>query len=55
MSEEKKDPADKKRPEPKELRDLKPKKEIKGGAQKSKGGDARPSGSKGEIDFMGWD
>ena len=56
MAEQKKDPATKERQAPKELRDLKPKKDVKGGGQNSKkGGGSRPPGSKGEVDFMGWD
>jgi hypothetical protein len=46
---------DKKEPKP-GIRDLKPKKDVKGGAQKNARGDKRPpSTGTGEIDFMNWD
>lgn len=55
MAEEKKDSESKERPEPKELRDLKPKKDVKGGAGKREANEKRSSGKTGEIDFMNWD
>ncbi len=55
MSTEKDQSAEKGKKEPKiEVRDLKPKKDVKGGA--SKGGDDKKTQRKtGEIDFMNWD
>ena len=40
---------------PKEWRDLKPTKEVKGGARKAGQPAKRTPGSTGEIDFMNWD
>lgn len=48
-------PANEKR-EPKiELRDLKPKKAVKGGAQNAARSGNRPPVKTGEMDFMNWD
>jgi hypothetical protein len=56
MATEEDDPKAKEKKEPKlELRDLKPKKEVKGGVGKPGANQKRPPGSTGEIDFMGWD
>jgi hypothetical protein len=55
MAEEKKDSETEKSPEPKELRDLRPKKDVKGGAGKREGNEKRSAGKTGEIDFMNWD
>ena len=50
------EPKAKEKKEPKlEIRDLKPKKEAKGGAGEPRSSEKRPPGSTGEIDFMGWD
>ncbi|HEY2711577.1 MAG TPA: hypothetical protein VGI60_03615 [Chthoniobacterales bacterium] len=38
-----------------ELRDLKPTKEVKGGAAKPKTGEKRSPNPTVEVDFMGWD
>jgi hypothetical protein len=50
------DPKAKEKKERKlEIHDLKPKKEAKGGAGEPGTSEKRPSGSTGEIDFMGWE
>jgi hypothetical protein len=38
-----------------ELRDLKPTKDVKGGAAKPKTGEKRGPNRTAEVDFMGWD
>jgi hypothetical protein len=56
MATEKEDPKARERKEPNlPIRDLKPKKDPKGGAKKNGVADKRPPGSTGEIDFMNWD
>lgn len=56
MATENDDPKAKEKKEPKlEIRDLKPKKEVKGGAKNTGSGEKRPPGKTGEIDFMNWD
>jgi hypothetical protein len=56
MGTEKEDPKAKEKKEPKlQLRDLKPKKDIKGGAHKAGNPDKGPPRRSGEIDFMNWD
>jgi hypothetical protein len=56
MATEKEDPKAKEKKEPKlGIRDLKPKKDAKGGVQKACSADKRPPGSTREIDFMNWD
>ena len=54
MAEPKKDPKDERQP-PKKLRDLKPKKDVKGGARNEGSADKRPPARTGEMDFMNWD
>ncbi len=50
------DPKAKEKKEPKlEIRDLKPKKEAKGGAGEPRPSEKRPPGSTEEIDFMDWE
>jgi hypothetical protein len=50
------DPKAKDKKEPKlEIRDLKPKKEAKGGAGEPRPSEKRPPGSTEEIDFMDWE
>jgi hypothetical protein len=47
------DSAAKEKKEPKiEMRDLKPKKDVKGGARRA---DKQPPSKTGEVDFMNWD
>lgn len=55
MAEQEKDPEAKEKEEPKEIRDLKPKKDVKGGARSGDNGDKRSPTRSGEIDFMNWD
>ncbi|MGH8095013.1 MAG: hypothetical protein ACREIF_16330 [Chthoniobacterales bacterium] len=56
MASEKDGPKDKEKKERKlEIRDLKPKKEIKGGATKPGAGEKQASGGRREMDFMGWE
>jgi hypothetical protein len=56
MATENDDPKVKEKKDPKlEIRDLKPKKDVKGGARNGGSGEKRPPGSSGEIDFMNWD
>ncbi len=55
MTEPKKEPQAKEEKKPKELRDLKPTKEVKGGARNGGGGEKRAPEKTGEIDFMNWD
>lgn len=38
-----------------EIRDLKPKADVKGGARNGGNGEKRPTKKIGEIDFMNWD
>ncbi|MBA3607274.1 MAG: hypothetical protein H0W43_01975 [Chthoniobacterales bacterium] len=52
MTEPLKEPEPKEGKKPKELRDLKPTKEIKGGVRNGGGGEKRPTKKTGEIDFM---
>jgi hypothetical protein len=55
MAAEKEEPKPREKKEPKPgIRDLKPKKDVKGGVQKSPGSDRRRPGGTGEIDFMNW-
>jgi hypothetical protein len=50
------DSSVKEKKEPKiEVRDLKPKKEVNGGAQNAGRNGKRPPAKTGEIDFMNWD
>jgi hypothetical protein len=52
----KQDDSAKGKKEPKiEVRDLKPKKDVKGGARNAGSSDKRPPAKTGEIDFMNWD
>ncbi len=56
MPTDKPDPKNPETKEPKrELRDLSPKKDIKGGAQRPDRSEKRAPGPIGEIDFMNWD
>ena len=55
MADQKKDLEVKERQQPKKLRDLKPKKDVKGGARNEGSGDKRPPARTGEMDFMNWD
>ncbi len=56
MANEKNDSTTKEKKEPKiELRDLKPKKDVKGGVRQDGNGQKRPPVKTGEIDFMNWD
>ncbi len=55
MPEPKKDPEARVRREPKELRDLKPKQDVKGGAPKARQGEKPSPRRTAEIDFMNWD
>ena len=55
MTEPKKEPDPKEGKKPKELRDLKPTKDVNGGARKAAGPDKRTPAKTGEIDFMNWD
>ncbi|MEO5717037.1 MAG: hypothetical protein ABIR29_00515 [Chthoniobacterales bacterium] len=54
MTEPQKEPEPKEVKRPKELRDLKPTKEVKGGAAKTSRAEKRPPAKSGEIDFMNW-
>ncbi len=54
MTEPLKEPDPKEGKKPRELRDLKPTKEVKGGVRNG-GGEKRPIKKTGEIDFMNWD
>ncbi len=54
MTEPQKEPEPKEGKKLKELRDLKPAKEVTGGARNG-GGEKRPAKKTGEIDFMNWD
>ena len=38
-----------------EVRDLKPKKDVKGGARNAGTGEKRPPAKSGEVDFMNWE
>jgi hypothetical protein len=55
MIEPEKDPEAKEPKKPRPLRDLKPVKEVNGGARKPPAPDKRPPPKTGEIDFMNWD
>ncbi|MEO6969312.1 MAG: hypothetical protein ABI217_00260 [Chthoniobacterales bacterium] len=56
MANKQDDPAAKEKKEPKiEVRDLKPKKDVKGGARNAGSGEKRPPAKTGEMDFMNWD
>lgn len=56
MASEKDEPQAKEKKDPKlEIRDLKPKKDPKGGGHGEKSPEKGPPGTTGEIDFMGWD
>ncbi len=56
MAGEKDEPQAREKKLPKlEIRDLKPKKDPKGGSQSPKENEKRSPGTTGEIDFMGWD
>jgi hypothetical protein len=44
-----------KKERPFQLRDLKPAKDVKGGAAKPKSGEKRGPNRTVEVDFMGWD
>lgn len=55
MAEQKKEPEAKEKKSPKELRDLKPTKDAKGGARSGHNGQKRSPARTGEIDFMNWD
>ena len=56
MATEKDHREGKEKKEPKlEIRDLKAKKEIKGGAGKGESAEKRRPGTTGEVDFMDWD
>ena len=48
-------PAKEKKEPAIQVRDLKAKKEIKGGARNGGDGEKRPPAKTGEIDFMNWD
>lgn len=55
MTEPEKKPETKEAKKPRELRDLKPAKDVIGGARKTASGEKRPPPKTGEIDFMNWD
>ncbi len=55
MTEPKKNPDTREKKEPKELRDLKPKQDVKGGKQGNARADKRPPQRTAEIDFMNWE
>ena len=56
MPTKKKNPEGGEKKEPKlEIRDLKPKKELKGGSGHKESAEKRRPGSTGEIDFMTWE
>lgn len=55
MTEPQKEPLPREVKKTKELRDLKPAKEVKGGARNPAGNEKRPPAKTGEIDFMNWD
>ena len=55
MAEKKEYPEKTEKKNLKELRDLKPKNEVKGGVRKSSSTDKRSPSRTGEIDFMNWD
>jgi len=56
MATKKENPEGGQKKEPKlELRDLKPKKELKGGSGPKESAEKRRAGTTGEIDFMSWE
>ena len=56
MPTKKKNPESGEKKEPRlEIRDLKPKKELKGGSGHKESAEKRRPGSTGEIDFMTWE
>ena len=56
MANQKDDSPAKEKKEPKiEVRDLKPKKDVQGGARKAGSGEKRPPAKTVEIDFMNWE
>ncbi len=55
MTEPQEEPEPRDAKKPRELRDLKPTKEVKGGTSKPGHGEKRPPAKTGEIDFMNWD
>ena len=56
MANEQEDSPAKEKNEPKiKVRDLKAKKEVKGGARSAGSSDERPPAKTGEMDFMNWD
>ncbi len=56
MANKKDDSPLKERKEPKiDVRDLKPKKDVNGGARHSGSGEKRTPAKTGEMDFMNWD
>ncbi len=56
MANETNDSPAKEKKEPKiELRDLKPKKDVKGGTRHTGSGEKRRPAKTGEMDFMNWD
>lgn len=55
MTEPEKKPEAKEAKKPRELRNLKPAKDVIGGARKTSSGEKRPPAKTGEIDFMNWD
>ena len=56
MASEKEEPQPREKKDPKlEIRDLKPKRDPKGGGHTPKRGETRSPGTTGEVDFMGWD
>ena len=55
MAEQKNSPEAQEKKESKELRDLKPKKDVRGGARSQGHTVKRPPARTGEIDFMNWD
>jgi hypothetical protein len=56
MANKQDDSSAKEKKEPKiEVRDLKPKKDVKGGARNAGTGEKRPPAKTGEVDFMNWE
>ena len=56
MANKQDDSSAKEKKQPKiEVRDLKPKKDVKGGARQANGTEKRPPPKTGEIDFMNWE